>query len=373
MSRRRGPRPDRRPVAALLLAVLVTVLLLAGPVAGGTGLALAAAPGDPGQPVVISTVPAVAGFPITLDGVTVPTGPDGKARFDHPTGVGDLAPRITLQETELPIGGQQVKVSADRFYASTTDPTVALNLSYLVQFSYTDQQDGPVDASKVGEVRLKSVTGQVVRTPAQQPVWLQGSRVVKESSGLIVKDLSWSFQEVRYGGSNVVNASQQQFLPAHQQQVIVRLLFFHIRLAVHDALFGFPTADAVEIVAPDGSRQRYPLDEEGRVTLPRLPRGDYTLTIIGAGPRLDRPIAVSRDLDVTMAFHSWLDAGTVVGTIVALAVGLALIGRRRRRRTAGPPAPSPGSSVDVSAEPTTAPQTLDTTADRAMAPGRPGP
>jgi hypothetical protein len=320
--------------------------------------------------VVISTVPAVAGFPVTLDGVTVLTGADGKARFADPPGVGDLAPRITLEEAELPIGGQQVKVSADRFYPSTTDPTVALNLSYLIQFSYADQQGTPVDASTVGQVRLKSITGQVVRTPAQQPVWLQGSRVVKESGGLAVKDLSWSIQEVRYAGTNVVNASQQQFLPAQQQQIPVRMLFFHLRLAVHDAIFGFPTATAVEIVGPDGHRQRYPLDDQGRLTLPRLPRGNYTLTILGAGPRLTRPIAVSRDLDMALAFHSWLDAGAVVGTIVFLAVGLALIGHRRRRRAAGPPPPSTGPPGTPPSAPTSE---IEGTAVRAVVPDRSGP
>ena len=331
--------------AALLLLALAAAL--GTPVTGAAGsdgprLQLAAAPGDPAEPLTVSTVPPVAGFPVLLDGRAVLTDAAGQAHFPV-TGDGDLTQRIALNEAVLPIGGQQVKVSADRFYPSSTAPTLALDLSYLVSFRYADRDGNPIDAATVGTVSLKGVTGEVVELPADESVWLHGSRVVKRATGLEVKDLLWSVRGVEYTGTNVVTASQQRFLPADVQQVSVELLFFDVDVRVRDALFGFSTGSAVDMGFPDGTTHRYALGSDGRVSLPPLARGDYTLSIVGAGPQMPRPVAVSRDLELDLDYYSWLDVGTVLGVSCRV--------RRRpgRHRPAPPPARprEPGGAVRV--------------------------
>ena len=320
--------------AALLLLALVAAL---GPPVTGTGgssgprLQLAAAQGDPAEPLTIRTVPPVAGFPVTLDGRVVLTDAAGQAHFPV-TGEGDLTARIALNEAVLPIGGQRVKVSVDRFYPSSTAPTLALNLSYLVSFRYTDLDGNPIDAAKVGTVSLKGVTGEVVELQADDSVWLHGRRVIKRAGGLEVKDLLWSVRGVEYTGTNVVNASQQRFLPATVQEVSLELRFFAVELRVQDAIYGFSTGRAVDMEFPDGTTHRYPLGSDGRVSLPPLARGDYTLSIVGAGPEMPRPVAVTRDLDLELDYYSWLDFCTVLGAAAGFAAALALIGRYRRRQ-----------------------------------------
>jgi hypothetical protein len=336
MPRARGRGPHRRRLGtATGVAGLVLLALVLPPsgaaVGAGPQLEAAALPGNPAEPLVVSTIPPVAGFPVQLDDVTVLTDSEGRATF--PTrGEGDLTGRVGLTEAVVPIGGRDVKVAADRFHPSGAAPTLALDLSYLVRFRYTDRDGTPIDADSLDRITLRSNTGQVVEADPQQPAWLQGSRVVQPAQRLIVKNLDWSVQRVEVDGTTVVNASQQRFSPATQQDVAVRLLFFDVDLQVHDAVFGFPTGNAVALAFPDGRTERYPLDAHGQVSLPPLPRGDYTLTMLGLGPEMPRPIAVSSDLELELTFYSWLDISVVVGALAALALGLLVAGRFRRRR-----------------------------------------
>jgi hypothetical protein len=331
------PTTGRRRRRAAGVLALATLALLSPQPAEGTAadeaqLRLAAAPSGVTTPLVLGTVPAVAGFPVTVDGVTSITDDEGKAHFDAPVTDVPLSDRLTLTEATVPIGGQQVHVRADRVYPSSRQPLLAVDLSYLVRFQFTGIDGAPVDASSIEALTVKSETGEIVDLPPQHGAWLQGSRVIKRTDLMEVKNLRWSVQGVQFAGSNVVNASQQFFLPSEQQAVDVQLLFFGLDVHVHDAMFGFSYDGEIELVYPDGNSRRFGLDDVGRLTVPALPRGDYTLTILGPGPPMSRPLAVSRDQDVQLAFYSWLDILTVLGVVLGLAGLLAWAGRRRRRR-----------------------------------------
>jgi hypothetical protein len=329
----------RRVIGVLALLVLAAALLATPVVPGRSGADLrptAAVDASGMAPITIGTVPAVPGFPVVLDGVTSLTDAQGSAHFiaPPPSEPDLLADRITLEEAELSYGGQQVRVAADRLYPSTTAPMLALSLSYLVRFGFRDEGGKAVPATSIQGMKVKSVTGQLLHPTPGTGTWLQGSRVIPTREGLRIKKLEWSLQEVTFRGSNVINASQQRFVPADQQDVMVELLFFGMTLHVHDALFGFSDGWAVALTFPDLQTRRYPLDEHGRLRLGSLPRGNYTLTILGPGLRLKRPLAVSRDQDLDLSFHSWWDVLTVLGGGAALAAGLGLVGRARRRGAA---------------------------------------
>jgi hypothetical protein len=322
-------RPCRRSVVGLVLFVLALLTALATPPTE----AAAAAPTPATAPVVLTTVPAVAGFPVTLDGVTVLTDGQGKASFeDAPVSDRALGDRVTLTEATLPIGGQQVLVRADRVYPSSREPLLAVDMSYLVTFGFSGIEGSPVDASSIEAFSVKSETGEKVEVTPGEAEWLQGSRVIKRTEGMEVKDLRWSVQRVEFAGSNVVNAAQQEFFPAQQQDVDVQLLFYGLDLQVHDAIFGFSQDGAIELRYPDGTTRRFPLDDAGRLSVPELPRGDYTLSIVGPGPEMTRPLAVSRYQSEELAFYSWLDIATVLGAVLGAAGALPWVGRVRRRR-----------------------------------------
>ena len=137
-------------------------------------------------------------------------------------------------------------------------------------------------------------------------------------------------QEIQFAGSNVVNASQQRFVPAEQRDVDVELLFFSMTVHMHDAFFAFPQRGSVDLAYPDGSTQRFSLGGDGTLTIPSLPRGQYTLTSVGPGPHMSRPLAISRTQDIQLGFYSWLDILSVVGIVVLFAGGLAWVGAIRR-------------------------------------------
>ena len=328
----RGRRPPWAAVAVALMVLTVTGLHPGSTASAGTGALTAAAPGD-SPTFTLGTVPSVAGFPVTLDGVTALTDRNGRAHFRTAVTEQDLAHRVALTEAVLTIDGESVRVRADRVYDSRTDPVLALDMSWRVRWTFARPDGTPVDPATIGAMKVKSETGEIVRTTATERPWLQGNRVIKRAGGMEIKDLRWSVQEVDYTGSNVVNASQQVFYPAKRQDVGIELLFFRLSVRVQDALYGFTTGDAVKLVYPNGSSRRFPLDDAGRLTVPALPRGHYDLVILGAGPALSRPLAVSRDQSLDMSFHSWVDIASILGALAALAIGLALFGWVRRRRS----------------------------------------
>ena len=344
----------------LALVATLTVPTTRPPAGDAEHLRLAAQSSAPPRPVTIGTVPPVAGFPVTLDGRTNFTDGLGKAHFDAVADPRHLDGRVALTSATLPIGGQQVQVSADRLYPSRIEPQLALDLSHLVQFRFIDADGAPIDTSSIETITVKSSTGAETELPVPEGGWLHGSRVVSTSMGLQVTNIDWRVRQVEYAGSNVVNTSQQHFLPAQQQAVDVTLLFFGVNLEVRDAMFGFSHGGEVNLVYPDGHSQRFPLEDDGRLSLTGLPRGDYTLTIVGAGPQMPRPMAISRDQDVRLTFYSWLDVLTVLSVFLGLAVGLAMWGQLRRRRdteiTATPDmdVPDPATADDGAAHDATA-------------------
>jgi hypothetical protein len=324
-------RPRRPPTAAWLLALTVLVWL-ATAVAGTAAVPAAAAPQNGPTAITIHTVPPVAGFPVILDGVPAVTDGNGDAHFIAPPG--GLGERVTLNEVVVPIDGREVKANASKVYHESDEGTVAelaLDLLYRVHFEFSDMAGSPVDASVIDTITVKSVIGQIVDLPAHEDNWLQGSRVVPLQGLLEVKQVYWTVQQVEYSGSNVVNASQQRFQPDQQENVTVKLLFYRVDVALQDAVFGFAQTGEIDLVYPDGRSRRFPLDGDGRLTLPALPRGDYTITTIGAGPDMSRPLALSRNQVVELDFYSWLDIGVVGALILVLAVGLPFLGWRRRR------------------------------------------
>jgi hypothetical protein len=277
---------------------------------------------------------------VVLGGVTQLTDRAGVVGFITGVTSEDLGDRLTIGDQTVSIGGRPVRVTPTRLYSF--DPGVAkiaLDLSYPVRFHFS----GPAELSgePINTISVKSETGQVGELPAGESNWLDGTRAVLEGTGLVAKNIAWSIQRVVYGGSNVVNASQQRFSPASSADVAVPLLFYSFDLHVRDALFGFSRSGVVELTYPNGKVQPYDLDAGGRLHLASVPRGDYVLTPTGAGPRLAQTLAISRNQRIEFGYYSWLDIMTVLGVVVLLAGVLAVAGRLRRRRP-GPVLPPDG-------------------------------
>jgi hypothetical protein len=307
---------------ALATAALSAVILLTG--------ALPADAAPPRGGVVIGTIPAVPGFPITLDRETVLTDRSGIAQFKT-RDAQSLPSRVTYHDQKIELEGRQVRVRGTRLYPKEGQPVVALDIFWPVRFSFLDVNGAPINVDRIESVGLKSSTGESRQASATETVWLQGSRVVSRMEGPVNKEIQWSIQAVGYASSNVVNSAQQRFEPAKTQAVKIELLFYRSQVTVKDAFFSFGVGDAVLVNSPDGRVDRFPLGENSTVDLPSLPRGDYSIVVDGPGPRMTRPVAISRDQVLDLKFYSWLDIGLVVAFLAAFAIGTLWFGWRSRR------------------------------------------
>jgi hypothetical protein len=309
-------------VRAFATAALLAVILV-------TGVSPAnAAPPDGG--VVIETIPKVPGLRITLDSETVITDKSGIAQFQ----TGDrqsLSERVKLDDQKVQLGGREVRVKASRTYVTGKGLRIAMDIFWPVRFSFLDVNGEPIDVGRIESVQLKSTTGETREASAEEIVWLHGKRAVSLAGGLAEKKIQWAIQAVEYASSSVVNSAQQRFEPANTQAVEIELLFYRSRVTVKDAFFGFGVGDAVLVTSPDGRVDRFSLGDNSTVDLPSLPRGDYSIVVDGPGPRMTRPVAISRDQVLDLKFYSWLDIGLVVAFLTAFAIGTLWFGWRSRR------------------------------------------
>lgn len=309
-------------VRAFATAALLAVILV-------TGVSPAnAAPPEGG--VVIETIPKVPGIRISLDGETVLTDKSGIAQFQT-SDRQNLPERVKLDDQKVQLGGREVDVRASRTYVNGRGLRIAMDIFWPVRFSFLDVNGEPIDVGRIESVQLKSATGETRKASAEEIVWLQGKRAVSLSGGLREKKIQWSIQAVEYASSNVVNSAQQRFEPADTQAVEIELLFYRSRVTVKDAFFGIEVGDAVLVTSPDGRVDRFPLAQSSTVDLPSLPRGDYSIVVDGPGPRMTRPVAISRDQVLDLKFYSWVDIGLVVAFLAAFAIGTLWLGWRRRR------------------------------------------
>jgi hypothetical protein len=311
---------------ALRAVATVALMMALIPVTGASPAN--AAPSEEG--VEIKTIPAVEGFQITLGDETVPTDESGVAQF-RTRDRQNLTERVKVKNQKLKLEGRKVRVEPSNRYLKAAEPTVAMDVFWRVGFSFVDPQRAPVDVGRIEYVQLRSSTGELLEIPANQNVWLQGSRVVTLNGGPQYKEIQWSIEAVKYASSNVVNSAQQRFEPADTGEVEVVLLFYRTNVTVKDAFFGFPSGDAVLVTSPDGRVDRFPLAENGTVNLPSLQRGEYSIVVEGPGPRMARPVAISRNQVLDLKFYSWLDVGLVGGLLAAFAIGVLLVGWWRRR------------------------------------------
>lgn len=308
--------------AVATVALMMALILMTGTLPAN------AAPSEDG--VEIKTIPAVEGFPITLGDETVRTNELGIASFQTRDRQ-NLTERVKVKNQELQLEGREVRVEPSNKYLKADEPTVAMDVFWRVGFSFVDPHGAPVDVGRIEYVQLTSGTGELLEIPANQNLWLQGSRVVTLNGGPQYKEIQWSIEAVKYASSNVVNSSQQRFEPAETEEVVVELLFYRTKVIVKDAFFGFVTGDAVLVTSPDGRVDRFPLAENGTVDLPSLPRGDYSIVVEGPGPVMARPVAISRNQILDLKFYSWLDIGLVGGLLAAFAIGTLCLGWWRRR------------------------------------------
>jgi hypothetical protein len=310
----------QRVVVALAIAV---VCVLSPAIVGRAGAS------EPGPGILeIQTLPALPGMAFALDGQIAVSDLQGVARIqvERWPGVRD---RIEVLNSDVSEG---VRAKLARWYgdpesSSRKRLTATFNVYYLVSPTFVDLEGNPVAPERITSLTLKSSHGVSLTFDDSQPQWLQGNRVVPLNNGLFVKDIYWNVESVVVNGSNVVNRSQQRFFPSRSGDVRIQVLFYSARFHAHDALFRFPIGSGVALQYPDKRIEHFKFDSSGELTLESLPRGDYKVSVDGPGISLSRPVAVSRDQDISLDVISYLDLAFLLFLAAAVGFGVVLIPR----------------------------------------------
>jgi hypothetical protein len=328
----------RRLRAATLPAV---ALLLVG------SLAVPAAAAPRARTLVVKVVPPMAGVAFALDGRAFTSDARGQASTTAPGG-GRHRLSVTVPP---PRSGQRYRFArwlggqgGEEFSASRTvtlgGPVTRLLAGFdsvcQVGWSFTDEQRASIPSDRVQSVTLKDDSGVRYRLPGGGSHWLPATRVVRENTGIVgARPIVYSVESVLVDGANAVFRSQQRFKPAPSANWTISLRFYEMQIGVHDALFGHPVGSAVQLRSPDGRIRRLDLDDRARVRSGRLTRGDYQLKVQGPGISWWVPVSLSRSQEVRLVFLSWLDLAVAAVALLAVVVGLPLLGgwlRSRRRR-----------------------------------------
>lgn len=302
------------------IACLVVLLISPGYPAAAQNL-----PAD--SEVIVSTIPSLPGVVINFDDQTATTNSDGIATFLSTSNEG-IADRIQVSTPEIE-QPDILRAKYDRLYRiDNLHYALAFDIQRPVTFSFVGVNGERVDHDRIGATNLKnSLGGLTPEVPLDQPLWVYSERVVSIQGGAEVRAIEWSVESVMVRGVNVVNRAQIRFFPREQSHVEITVLFFSAKFAITDMFFGFPRGEIIELSFPDGEIVRHELDDNGELFLSSLPRGEYSVMIDGSGPRIARPLVLSRNQEVNLDMLTWLDI-IVVGLIgLSFLIGPVVLGR----------------------------------------------
>ncbi len=312
------------------------------------------------QPLEIRTTPAVPGLAFQFAGRTFVTDRNGGFVVPIsllPAPTGDF--RALLEQLSLVTGTSANGVSYrldpvyQRYRVGTRSQSlvvfVGLDLYIPVRFSLLDRAGAPIDPGLFQAMTIKRSDGAVFRFNRGQvyrgPSVLRANRITRLSGGLISKDLGYRIQSVLVGGNNVVYRAQQVFTPGGSRVVRINLLFYSVKIAASDRLFGFGVGSGIRLDFPDGTEEHVPFVGGHRVALSALPRGNYKVSVDSWGLSARQPLSITRDQVVKIRVVSYLDISVMVGVLLAVAIGLIVIGRSPMRR-----APATGEVVPALVE-----------------------
>jgi hypothetical protein len=280
--------------------------------------------------LVVRAIPAWSGIVYELDGQTFVSDEGGVARIDVKRWSTDLRSRIKIHDA---YNDNESRASFSNWRgwisAHSRDVYATFRISDPVTFSFVDLDGVAVENAMIDSLIIKSTTGDIVTFSGEQlkePVLLT-STVITTPSGLFNKPISYVVDQVIIDGANVVHRAQQRTSFETTRHWEIKLLFYGVKFRASDAFFGSPLGKELIVEAADGSTQHLALDENGEALIPRLPRGEYAVSVVGAGYSPPRPIMVSRDQVVELEVISHLDVALVLSMVVLSVSGLIILGR----------------------------------------------
>jgi hypothetical protein len=202
--------------------------------------------------------------------------------------------------------------------------------TYKLQYSFVDRARNPVDRTRVSRVEFRGDHGQTVSGNGSGRLTVVGIRPVVAGGTIIAKTVSYTVQRVDVDGSNVVQVNVQRFEPSRKTTVLIPLHLHTLHLSTRDFLFGNPVGTAVWLKYPDGHRFKVLLDADGKATVERLARGNYTVQVDAPGLSFERSLVLSRTQYVDLQHVSRPDIAVAASAVAAFLLVLYLVRLRGR-------------------------------------------
>ena len=294
------------------LALAVLALLLAAPAAGAA--------------TTVQVIPGLSGIRFSYEGQTLES-----QRFGLLVVPADDR---RLIRRRLKVLNTTVRHAVHAHFHGWRRGRITLTLLYQVRPRFVDPRGRHVDPRRIKSVLLKAPGGVRMGLSADHATWVPGNRIVAVGRRPVSRPVQWAVERAIADGANVVARSQQRFLPSKIRHPRVHVRFFTLRFSTRDALLGAGIGSSIAITFPDGHVERHQLGDGGRFTFHSLPRGSYTVKVKAPGFASEWPVTLTGNQAVRVSVISYLDALLVLGALMAIAVGLVLVGRRRHRRLA---------------------------------------
>jgi hypothetical protein len=348
-TRRSPAAPAMRHLSALLLcAAAMGVAAFGGSQRVGTEF-----------PVFVQTKPAVKGVSFAIGDHRIRSDRNGLALVPLArAGTYDLVmPTPQQLQPDLQVGfvawsNGSTEPSGRVTVRSFTYLTVGLSVRRLTSFRFVDNDGRELQPEWIESLTLIDDTGKSHLLPGAGPHWLEATRV-SPGGGLDREEVSYAVQSVVVDGVNVASDPRVTFRPGGDSPRVIEVRTLRtepspraappdtndeiaqpLTVIVRDALFGFPIGTAVRLRYPDGRSQRLALDEDARVSLGRVPPGNYVLSADGPGFSL----ASSPDPNspvVRLSLLSYLDIAALLLVAVAVVVGVVVLRSTLRRHGRG--------------------------------------
>ena len=278
--------------------------------------------------LAISTVPRTANVLVYIDGYELFSDEDGclvveLTRGFHHVAVPDV---YQLDDTTRLVFGRwddvwdierDVKIGrADEVR------DLGLKIQHPVRFEFFDASLIPLDISRIQSANLFTSFGETLPLSEKaleeddaisfDRVWLSANRLRRISVGLQSDDNIYVFREVWVDDLNVVQSGEIGYVPSLEPECPdlsspfsqkcdhwrVRLLLFPFRVELRSFIFGQPVTADIEVHLLNGGEDADPVltsqtSQQGWVTWPQVPRGDYEIRVTGGGLSTRTPTIVT--------------------------------------------------------------------------------
>ena len=236
-----------------------------------------------------------------------------------------MLPRITVGARRL---NEHTIVRFARWFTVGSESIAALDVFRLVGWQFVDASGTPVPLGRVERLVLRSTSGEVrvLRSDLDRQRWLFSRRVSLIRGRIVLKDVGYAAQRITVLGADVVTAGQQKFLPEQNRSVRFTLAFFTLTVRGEDALFGSAVGTRAKLELPNGAVRNLTLSH-GKAVVRSLPRGTYRITVGDGVYRLPQPLVLSRSQVLVVPVVTYLDLLVAGGAVLAVAIGLVLVGR----------------------------------------------